>query len=125
VVAPDLLIAIDSAIVASNRVPDAVLSGHVHNYQRFSREIDGTHVPYIVACAGGYADEPKAMHKLQEIGDTLPYQTTHLDVQLENANHEEPGYLLVTVTDADITFDYFIVPFDGSPPPSKFDAIAV
>jgi Calcineurin-like phosphoesterase len=73
---PDILTAIDSAIVASNRVPDAVLSGHVHNYQRFSREIDGTRVPYIVAGAGGYANDLKAMHKLQEIGDTLPYQTT-------------------------------------------------
>jgi len=34
---PDILTAIDSAIVASNRRPDAVLAGHVHNYQRFSR----------------------------------------------------------------------------------------
>lgn len=122
---PDILTAIDSAIVASNRLPDAILSGHVHNYQRFSREIDGRRVPYIVAGAGGYANEPKAMHQLQEGVDTkLPYQTTHTDVRLENANHEEPGYLLVTVTEADITFDYFIVPFDGSPP-SKFDTITV
>jgi hypothetical protein len=35
---PDILTAIDKAIVASDRRPDAVLSGHVHNYQRFSRE---------------------------------------------------------------------------------------
>ena len=122
---PDILAAIDSAIVASNRVPDAVLSGHVHNYQRFSREIDGKRVPYIVAGAGGYANTPKAMHKLQKgINTSLPYQTTRTDVRLENANHEEPGYLLVTVTDADITFDYFIAPFDESAP-SKFDTITV
>jgi Calcineurin-like phosphoesterase len=123
---PDILTAIDSAIVASNRLPDAVLSGHVHNYQRFSREINGKRVPYLVAGAGGYANTPKSLHKLQEGIDTsrLPYQTTHTDVQLESANHDEPGYLLVTVTDTDITFDYFIVPFDGSSP-SKFDTITI
>ncbi len=101
-------------------------SGHVHNYQRFSREINGKRVPYIVAGAGGYANTPKSLHELQEGIDTsrLPYQTTHADVQLESANHDEPGYLLVTVTDTDITVDYFIVPFDGSSP-SKFDTITI
>ena len=34
---PDILNAIDRAIVASARTPDVVLSGHVHNYQRSSR----------------------------------------------------------------------------------------
>src|SRR5262249_16555626 len=31
---PDILTAIDRAIAATGRIPDAVLSGHVHNYQR-------------------------------------------------------------------------------------------
>jgi hypothetical protein len=96
----------------------------VHNYQRFSREIDGVRMPYIVAGAGGYADAPKAMHRLQAIGDERPFQTTHADVRLERENQKDPGYLLVTVTDTNITFEYFIVPFDESPPTS-FDTITV
>jgi hypothetical protein len=121
---PDILSALDSAIVASNRRPDAILSGHVHNYQRFSREIDGVRMPYIVAGAGGYANTPKAMHQLQPIDEARPFQTTHADVRLEEENHTDPGYLLVTVTDTNISFEYFVVPFDGSPPTS-FDTVTV
>ncbi len=121
---PDVLSAIDSAIVASNRRPDAILSGHVHNYQRFSREIDGVRVPYIVAGAGGYASTLKAIHKLQPIGNKRPFQTTHADVRLESANDADPGFLLVTVTSTNITFEYFLVPFDESPPAS-FDKVTV
>ena len=121
---PDILTAIDSAIVASNRRPDAILSGHVHNYQRFSREIDGVKMPYIVAGAGGYADTLRSLHTLQAIGDDLPYQTTHADVRLESANDADPGCLRVTVTDTNVTFEYFTVPFDGSPPTSV-DSITV
>jgi hypothetical protein len=48
-------------------------SGYVHNYQRFSRTVDGQMVPYIVAGAGGYPNEAKSMHKLQnELGELQP-----------------------------------------------------
>jgi phosphoribosylcarboxyaminoimidazole (NCAIR) mutase len=30
------------------------MTGHVHNYQRFTRPLNGRDVPYIVAGAGGY-----------------------------------------------------------------------
>jgi predicted phosphodiesterase len=121
---PDILTAIDSAIVAANRRPDAILSGHVHNYQRFSRAIDNTRIPYIVAGAGGYANTPQAMHRLQAIDTTKPYQTTHADVRLEKSNQKDPGFLTVTATDQDLTFDYYTVPFDGSAP-SEFDSVTV
>jgi hypothetical protein len=38
--------------------PDAVLSGHAHLYQRYTREVDGRHIPYIVAGSGGFAATP-------------------------------------------------------------------
>jgi len=121
---PDILTAIDSAIVAANRRPDAILSGHVHNYQRFSREIDNTRMPYIVAGAGGYANTPQAMHHLQKIDTSKPYQTTHPDVRLEKSNQKDPGFLTITTTGKDLTFDYYTVPFDGSAP-KKFDSVTV
>jgi hypothetical protein len=42
---PDILTGLDSGIAASGRIPDAVLSGHVHNYQRFSRTINKRMIP--------------------------------------------------------------------------------
>lgn len=46
---------LEQAYAEADVKPDLVLSGHVHNYQRFMRRYsDGTKVPYIVAGAGGY-----------------------------------------------------------------------
>ena len=51
----------DRAFKTANRTADLVLSGHVHNYQRFMRKVGRKLVPYIVAGAGGYADSERAM----------------------------------------------------------------
>jgi len=69
---PDILIALDRAIADSGRTPDAVFSGHVHSYQRFTRRAGGHDLPFIVAGAGGYAHSPKAMHKLQTDANGKP-----------------------------------------------------
>ena len=36
--------------------PDAVLSGHAHLYQRFSRKVGEQEIPYVVAGAGGFSE---------------------------------------------------------------------
>src|SRR5690606_11258872 len=47
----------ETAFAVSGILPDMVCSGHVHNYQRFSKRYENEkQVPYIVAGAGGYAD---------------------------------------------------------------------
>jgi acid phosphatase type 7 len=45
---------LDEAFAKSGRTPNLVLSGHVHDYQRFSRTYDGTTIPYVVSGNGGY-----------------------------------------------------------------------
>ena len=112
---PDILTALDRAFVAANRAPDAVLSGHVHSYQRFSRTLDNRDVPYLVAGAGGYANDARSMHRLQKgLPAKLPIQTKLPDVRLMSYNDTEPGFLRVTVTPQQLKFEYFIVPFDDS-----------
>jgi Calcineurin-like phosphoesterase len=46
---------IDAASRAAGFWPDAVLSGHAHLYQRFTRAVDGRSIPYVVAGSGGFA----------------------------------------------------------------------
>jgi|HubBroStandDraft_6_1064221.scaffolds.fasta_scaffold10684_6 hypothetical protein len=46
---------IDACCTAAGLWPDAVLSGHAHLYQRFTRIIQGKETPYIVAGSGGFA----------------------------------------------------------------------
>ncbi|MGA7313606.1 MAG: metallophosphoesterase [Silvibacterium sp.] len=46
---------IDSCCEKAQLWPDAVLSGHAHLYQRFTRTVNGRQVPYIVSGSGGFA----------------------------------------------------------------------
>ena len=52
---PAMADAVQHAINDSRRVPNMVLTAHVHNYQRIEREIvQGVPTPFLVAGAGGY-----------------------------------------------------------------------
>ena len=121
----DILTAIDQATEASGRGPDAVLSGHVHNYQRFSRKVGTRKIPYVVAGAGGYANDVGSLHKLQPELTTppvkLPYQTTVAEVKLEAYEQEQPGFLRITAEAGQIMFEYFRVPFGGIAETTPFD----
>jgi kumamolisin len=45
---------IDKACENAGLRPDAILSGHAHLYQRYTRTVDGAEVPYIVSGSGGH-----------------------------------------------------------------------
>jgi 3',5'-cyclic AMP phosphodiesterase CpdA len=119
---PDIEIAVDRIIQATGRTPTAVLSGHVHSYQRFQRTLGNKKVPYIVAGAGGYANTFKLLHKIEtgKNGNPLPdgFQTTHPDLKLMSHNDQEPGFLRVTVNGKKktATFEYFTVSFPPTVP---------
>jgi 3',5'-cyclic AMP phosphodiesterase CpdA len=121
---PEILNSIDYSVQHSKRHPDAVLCGHVHNYQRFSRVVGHTKIPYIVAGAGGYANDPRSMHKLQKgiVGSPLPFKTTVHGVELEAYNVEDPGFLRVTATRGKLLFEYFKVPWGGGTP-TRYDHV--
>lgn len=92
---------LDKAIEASGRVPDLVLAGHVHNYQRFTRKykMGGTNyqIPYIVAGAGGYHN----LHRLPADirSQRLPYVSSQVkDVQLEKFCDDQYGFLHLEIT---------------------------
>ena len=70
--------------------PDAVLSGHAHLYQRFTRKVDGREIPYVVAGSGGFAATPpqKGLPKAPvTIGEYTLVQAPLVDF----------GYLTVTL----------------------------
>jgi calcineurin-like phosphoesterase family protein len=125
---PKILQSLDNAIAGSNRIPDLVLSGHVHNYQRFSRTIGSRQIPYIIAGAGGYAHTLQAMHKMQTDNGAqinLPFQTTHRDLTLQKFDQTDPGFLKITVTKTEVTAEYNIVPFNAPADGNPFDSVTV
>src|SRR5580700_2775549 len=54
---------LDACCKAAGLYPDALLCGHAHLYQRFTRVMpDGKEIPYVVAGSGGFAaTTPKAL----------------------------------------------------------------
>jgi len=81
---------IDTAAAAAGRWPDLVLSGHVHDYQRFTRTVDGKTVVYVVAGAGGYHN----LHSFAS-GAEKGLQVTQ-DTVFEGGVDNDWGYLRLT-----------------------------
>jgi hypothetical protein len=51
---PDMLSDIDDACTQAGFMPDCILSGHSHLYERYTRYIQGRQVPFVVSGCGGY-----------------------------------------------------------------------
>lgn len=105
---------LENCCESAGRSPDVVLTGHVHNYQRFSAPfLTKQDVPFIVAGAGGYNQRLHALGKVfhdAQQKNQLPLQIEGEDVSLENFNDQQHGYLRVTVTKKSIQLDYVAVP---------------
>jgi hypothetical protein len=121
---PDICVAIDQAMETTGVSPHAVLSGHVHNMQRFTRNIHGRQIPYVIDGRGGYANTDRLAHKMQKnpSGDypAAPVkiesvQDPGLDATLNYYDQDHAGFLRVTVTKETLTIDSFSIPFSGGP----------
>lgn len=110
-----------SAVQAAGRLPDLVLSGHVHNYQRFTGVLNGKNVPFIVAGAGGYN---KQLHTLAKAfhNSNFPISMKGSTGQLDNFCDNLHGYLRVTLTKKKIDCEYVAVPDTSSPKPAPLKA---
>jgi hypothetical protein len=101
---------LDHSFSEAGRLPDLVLTGHVHNYQRFTREIEGRHLPYIVHGSGGYWH----LHYLAKKEDgspmTFPYQMPdNPDVTLEQACDDRHSFMRLMVTPRFLTGECWTV----------------
>jgi hypothetical protein len=82
---------IDSAATEAGFWPDAVLSGHAHLFQRFTRLTpNGREIPYVVAGSGGFAATPPQ-------GSLPDGPLTIGEYTLVAKPLVEFGYLIVTV----------------------------
>ena len=130
----DIVVALDQAMQTTGVIPHAVLSGHVHNMQRFTRRYQGREIPYVIDGRGGYANTDRLAHKLQKDEDgqylAVPVTTTSeqdpaLKLDLEYYDQDSAGFLRVTVTPQTLTIDSFSVPFVGDFEDTVRDTITV
>jgi acid phosphatase type 7 len=116
---------LDKAFADAGRFADVVLTGHVHNYQRFTRRVGGRDVPYIVAGAGGYHN----LHKMQASADggalQVPLVVPGEDLTLEDYLSDRHGFLKVSVDAETFAAEYYTVPRpqeSWSHPPHRYDS---
>jgi hypothetical protein len=81
---------IDGAAREAGFWPDAILSGHAHLYQRYTRKVDGREIPYVVSGSGGFAVTPP-------IGGLAKTPITVGEYTLVKPPLIEFGYLTLTV----------------------------
>ena len=114
-----MLNTLDAAFEEAGRYPDIVLSGHVHNYQRYTRQVAGRDIPYIVAGGGGYWN----LYKMQDNPDGTPLEvptpTAEQGVTLENYCVDRHGYLRMRFEEGTITGEHYGVAESTQPNPGQ------
>lgn len=110
---------LDDAFSNAGRIPDLVLSGHVHDYQRFTRTTDGGKtLPYIVIGNSGYHN----LHRLAQ--DASPGQQVVPGVTFEAGDDQRWGYLELTIDGKTISGVYTAVTKTGEVTP-KADTFTI
>ena len=100
--------AVQQAINDSKRIPNMVLTAHVHNYQRIEKTIAGkTATPFLVAGHGGYFH----LHGLHSPTGTKDPNTGAKLIYGDDKNH---GYVTLTVDDKKISLSATTVAHDGT-----------
>jgi hypothetical protein len=102
---------LENAFASSGRTPNLVLSGNVHNYQRFLvPQQSGGELTYVVAGAGGYPN----LHTMAKVGGQwppIPWVDPASGVTLASYSQEHRhGFLRLTVRKSEITGVYTTVP---------------
>jgi calcineurin-like phosphoesterase family protein len=114
-----ILKVLDKAFRQSHRLPDIVFSGHVHNYQRFTREFDiggkKHEIPYLVVGTGGHWK----LHPMQKYNNgsriSVPFKLQDMDdVVLEKYCDDRYGFLRVRVSPKKLTGKFYSItsPFE-------------
>ncbi len=95
-----MLADIDRACTRAGVWPHALFSGHAHNYQRFTRTVNGLKIPFIVAGCGGH-------NPLSRMRGTYrtPYPIDST-LTLESYDDTHYGYLRVMVNAETMTVEF-------------------
>lgn len=109
---------LEEAFEETGVLPDIVFSGHVHNYQRFTKKYkNGKVVPFIVAGAGGY-DE---LHPVAQLSDPRFFTDPKLfeGVNMESYADNKHGFLKIAIkkTNGKLTLlgKYYTIPLKELP----------
>ncbi|HEX3437377.1 MAG TPA: metallophosphoesterase [Pseudacidobacterium sp.] len=113
---------IDNAAQAAGFWPHAVFSGHAHNYQRYSRTVNGMTIPYLVCGNGGHAlGKMRTDTNGGAIRTPYPIDNT---LTLESYDDENYGYLRAVVNAQTLHIEYHPA-YDGSSTKTPDDRVTL
>ena len=109
---------LEKAAQRARRHPDMIVAGHVHAYERITKNMaNGDQIPYLVTGAGGYHNLHSMMkvdgHKL--VAPVVFDDKSGAPVTLERYSDDHHGFLRMEITDKLITGRYYEVPRDHEP----------
>jgi 3',5'-cyclic AMP phosphodiesterase CpdA len=110
----DMCDTVDKACQAAGVWPDAFLSGHAHNYQRYTRRIGGKQIAYLVIGTGGISVQrvPEATGQPADASRNATY-----DAALSSL-----GYVYVTASEHQLKFEFWRL---GNQHADPFDPITI
>jgi hypothetical protein len=103
---PSILKDIDDACHQASILPDMILSGHAHLYERYTRVVGSNQIPFLVAGCGGYYNLAGLKPGKQGTKPTTPLSGQDASgnkLTLEAYNDSSFGYLLLTVSATQVT----------------------
>jgi hypothetical protein len=120
---------IDEICEKVGKWPHAVLSGHAHNQQRFTRtrNEDGSQIPYVICgnCGHGIAHLSKSGTNTLRAPQVIQRSDQNNDlVVLESYDDQNYGYLRIIVTTTQLRIEYHPAG-DGTATKSPDDAVTV
>jgi hypothetical protein len=124
---PIVLAEIDNVCTTTGVWPHAFLSGHAHNYQRFTRYLDERETPFIVAGGGGHAVASLTSKNTPTLR-TPTEQTSSSNgsdrVVFENYDDQNFGYLRILVDPSQLRIEYHPAN-DGAAAKTPDDSVTV
>jgi hypothetical protein len=117
------------SFAATGRYPHLILSGHVHNYQRFTVKQTGKTgafaIPCVVAGAGGYT-KLGTLHKIRSENPKAPLVVSDT-LTLEQYDQTNFGFLRLAVSKTAITGTYLSAPYveTTTPAPNVIDRFTI
>ena len=100
---PRMLQDLDQCATTAGFWPHAVISGHAHNYQRFTRQNGSTQIPYIIGGCGGHNVDKLQSGSNGAIRTPVSVSST---LTFENYDDTDYGYLRIIVTAETLRIEY-------------------
>lgn len=127
---PLMLQDIDTACQKADFWPHAVLSGHAHNYQRFTRHQDGRETPFVVCGNGGHSPLQRLSHhgspaiRVPVDQPSLALEGGGDSVTFESYDDQDFGYLRIIASAQQLRIEYHPAP-DGEAAKTPDDFVTV